>query len=174
MIFCSFPFLAQGLELFLTIRSGTHWKSIGDAMGISYADLAHGPNSFKDGYEFYEDVKVWSEAYEKQHMVPNDYNHKLADETTRILLVNIPRVLAPYAKPVVATLMDERLRKAMMYDKPHAIYPGLLFPFLNLRKLVLRHLTLPRPYYLRINFLSDDPDPKTGRYYRNGYQSEPW
>lgn len=154
--------------------SGTHWKSVGDAMGISYDDLAHGPNSFKDGYEFYEDIRKWSEVYEEKHMVPDRYNHKLAEETTRILLVNVPSIAIPYLKPAVTTLMDDRLRVAMMYEKPHPIYPRVLFSFLQLRKLFIKYFMLPRPYYFRSSYLSDDPDPKTGRYYRLLYQSEPW
>jgi hypothetical protein len=105
-------------------------------MGIQYDDLAHGPNDFKDGIEFFEDVKEWSDAYEKSYMVPvrhsvartvlcvhltdfpsqlqNKYNHQLAEETSKILLVNVPDVLHPIAKQGVITMLEDRLRIAMM------------------------------------------------------------
>ncbi|CAI6246906.1 unnamed protein product [Periconia digitata] len=152
---------------------GTHWKSIGDAMGIDFGDLAHGPNSFQDGYEFFEDIKQWSEGYEKKCMVPNGDNHKLAEETTRILLADIPNIAFPYAKPFVAVLMDDRLREAMLYDKPPAVYARILFSLLKVRKFLVRNFALPRPYCLRYSVMTDDPD-SNGRYYRTKYASEPW
>jgi hypothetical protein len=39
-------------------------------MDIKFDDLAHGPNNFKDGVEFFDDIKEWAEAYEKSYMVP--------------------------------------------------------------------------------------------------------
>jgi hypothetical protein len=39
-------------------------------MDIRFDDLAHGPNNFRDGLEFFEDIKEWAEAYEKSYMVP--------------------------------------------------------------------------------------------------------
>jgi hypothetical protein len=54
--------------------SGTHWKPIGDAMGIQYDDLAHGPSDFKDGLEFFEDLREWADVYEKSYMVPVRYS----------------------------------------------------------------------------------------------------
>jgi len=57
-------------------------------MGIHYGDLAHGPNDFKDGLEFFEDIKEWADAYEKSYMVPVRYStilYFLKDPLTRTL-----------------------------------------------------------------------------------------
>ncbi|KAF2019087.1 hypothetical protein BU24DRAFT_112336 [Aaosphaeria arxii CBS 175.79] len=153
---------------------GTFWKSIGDAMEISYEPLSHGPSNFKDGLEFMEDMELWSNAYEKRTMIPNDWNHKLANETTAILLTNVPPFLKPTGKHAVEALMDERLRRAMIYDDPPPLISKLVYSALYIRKLVIRHLLPPRPYFLRKRDLSDDPDPVTGRYYKLIYESEPW
>jgi hypothetical protein len=93
---------------------GTTWKSIGDAMNIDFSPLTHGPSSFTSGFQLYEDLKEWAEAYEKRVMVPDKYNHKLAEETTAILLYDVPSFLKPTGKQIVSALMDDRLRKAMM------------------------------------------------------------
>jgi hypothetical protein len=153
---------------------GTHWKSIGDAMGISFSSLTHGPCNFKDGLQFVEDLKVWSDEYEEKTMVPNEWNHKLAEETIAILLCNVPEFMKPAGKQIVISLMDNRLRKAMMYLDPPPMYPRLTSFTLTIRKLVLRYLILPRPYILRYRTLSDDPHPKTGRYFMTTYEAEPW
>lgn len=147
---------------------------MGDAMGIDYSGLRHGPNSFKDGYEFYEDIKEWADQYERQYMIPNKYNHQLAEETARILLVNVPGPLKGIGKQIVISLMDERLRRAMLYNDPPAIYLKLINLAFGIRKLLSTFLIPPRPYALRYSPITEHPDPKTGRYFMNEYDSEPW
>ena len=44
----------------------------------------------------------------------------------------------------------------------------------TVRKLVLRHLALPRPYFLRVRWFSDRPDPMTGCFHALRYVSHPW
>lgn len=92
---------------------GTLWHSIGKAMSIDFSPLDHSPN-FKDGLQFADDLKVFAEAYEKQYMVPNKWNHQLAEETTAILLCNVPQWAKPAGKQAVITMMDDRLREAML------------------------------------------------------------
>ena len=82
-------------------------------MSISFESLAHYPH-FRDGLEFFDDLKDWALTYETRTMVPDKWNHKLANETTAILLYDVPKSMKPFGKHVVSTLMDDRLRKAMM------------------------------------------------------------
>jgi hypothetical protein len=83
-------------------------------MGIDYPPLCHGETSFTDGLDFFDSVKEWSEAYEQQYMVPDPYNHQLADETIRILLADIPEILKPFVKKLITALMGPRLCHAML------------------------------------------------------------
>lgn len=98
----------------LTNDSGTLWKSIGDAMGISWKDLRHGPDGFVDGLQFVDDLRVWTDAYEERALVPNTNNHVLAEETVNILLYDTPEFLKGQGEKIVVAFMDERLRKAML------------------------------------------------------------
>lgn len=156
------------------VKSGVHWKVVGDAMGIDYSSLRHGPSSFRDGLEFFEDIKEWAINYEKEYMVPDKYNHQLAEETTRILLANVPDVLRPYGRNIVTTLMDDRLRRAMLYNEPPAIYSGIVKVIFKSRKFILENFLPPRPYALQVRKVTDEPDHKTGRYFMVEYSSEPW
>lgn len=156
----------------LTHHSGTHWKSIGDAMSISFTPLRHSP-SFRNGLEFFHDVKEWSNAYETRTMVPDKHNHQLAEETSRILLTNVPGPLKQYAKQFVVTLMDERLRKAMLYPEPPAIYRKIINVVFTFRRLFTTYLLPPRPYAWRFSPLSDEPD-ANGRYFVDYYDNQPW
>ncbi|KAJ4380564.1 hypothetical protein N0V86_003923 [Didymella sp. IMI 355093] len=152
---------------------GTHWKVVGDAMGIDFKDLRHGPHAFKDGLEFFEDVKEWADKYEEVKMVPDQYNHQLAEETTRILLANAPEALKPYGQNVVTALMDDRLRRAMLYEDPPLVYLKIVRAVFGFRKFVMRNLLPPRPWALRVRPVTDDPD-ANGRYFMTEYENEPW
>jgi hypothetical protein len=143
-------------------------------MSIDFSDLEHGPSSFKDGLEFFEDIKIWADQYERRYMVPNKWNHQLAEETSALLLTDVPGPLKSTAKNFVTALMDDRLRKAMMYDDPSPIYFMLIKGIFGLRRFLMTYLFLPRPYVLRHRPLSNKPDPKTGRYFTTEYDGQPW
>ena len=97
---------------------GTFWKSVGDAMGISWEKLKSGTGgkegTWIDGLQWVEEVMEWCEQYEEDSMVPNIDSRKTADETTRILLWSLPGPLKGVGKHLVSALMDDRLRSAMM------------------------------------------------------------
>ena len=93
---------------------GTFWKSIGDAMEISYEKLPSSKSGFKDGLQWMDEIQAWSETYEVQHMVPHRDNHQTAEETVEILLWTVPHILRPLGRKMIYFLMDDRLRAAMM------------------------------------------------------------
>jgi len=142
-------------------------------MNISYADLPSFILGWKDGLEWSQEIEAWSAKYEARSMVPSAYNKKTADETTALLLYDVPAFGIPAGRAVISALMDDRLRKAMMYDAPPSWLQSSVETALNLRKLALRHLALPRPFFLRHNKVTEFPDAK-GRYHRTEYESEPW
>ena len=92
---------------------GTFWKSIGDAMEITYKGYLL-RDSWKDGIEFYEDIKTWAHQYEIKHMVPAQANKKTADELVPLLLFYTPLFMRPFLTQVVGVMMGERLRDSMM------------------------------------------------------------
>lgn len=93
---------------------GTFWKSIGDAMGISYEKLPSGKTGFRDGIHWLEEIIQWSNEYEKACMVPHPKNHETAEQTTAVLVYMLPKSLKPVGYNFVSHVMDDRLRKAMM------------------------------------------------------------
>lgn len=94
---------------------GTFWKSAGDALGISYERLPSGGTGFKDGIQWLEEIDAWSKEYEAEKMVPDVKNQETADQTTAILLYMLPKALHPVGLQFVTFMMDERLRRAMLY-----------------------------------------------------------
>ena len=105
------------LEDFEKCAIGTFWKSMGDAMSISFDRLESGKVGFRDGLHWLEEVLQWAEGYEKKNMVPHVNNKITADETVLLLLWNIPPAMKDLGKNFVRALMDARLLAAMMYVK---------------------------------------------------------
>ena len=111
------------LENFEKNALGTFWKAIGDAMGIEYANfLDHGKEGWKDGLQWFEDVSAWAEEYEVTAMKPSIDNHRTAEETTKLLLWYVPDWAKGLGKLLVVTLMDQRLRTAMLYATSSCAY----------------------------------------------------
>jgi hypothetical protein len=93
---------------------GTFWKSMGDAMQISYEHLPGSKTGFRDGLQWLEEIMAWSRAYEVEKMVPDQNNRDTATQTTAVLLWTLPDFLKPVGLKAVIFLMDDRLRRSMM------------------------------------------------------------
>ncbi|WEW55834.1 hypothetical protein PRK78_001267 [Emydomyces testavorans] len=151
----------RGLSDLETCALGTFWKSVGDAMEISYERLPSSETGFRDGLEWLDEIRAWSEAYEKEHMLPHRDNNQTAEETVEILLWTVPRILRPLGRKMVYFLMGDRLRTAMMYDPPGWLYRFVFSNIFAIRKLVLRYLALTRPECLRVRRITTDPAEKS-------------
>ncbi|KAL8879257.1 MAG: hypothetical protein Q9198_003099, partial [Flavoplaca austrocitrina] len=145
----------RSLEAFEQCAFGTFWKSIGDAMGISYQKLQSAEEGWEDALQWLDDLAEWSKQYEKENMVPHVNNRKTAEQTVAILLWGVPKALKPLGNNIVSVLMDDRLRTAMMYPTPPNPYFQLISLVFVVRKYLLRYFFLPRPYMFRLNALED-------------------
>lgn len=170
---------------------GTYWKSLGDALEISFADLPSGPHAFRDGLHFLEELREWSLKYEEDHMKPSPSNKEVADKTMDVVVYSMPRFLKSVGVSFASCVMDDRLREAMMYgfspyrgfidyitnlhryQPPSAAYKTILSSLIAVRKFYLRHLALPRPSFRRIDIFTDEPN-EYGRYYLNLYEAIPY
>lgn len=172
------------LEDFEKCAIGTFWKSMGDAMKIPYDALilqsGNNPRHrnqdhyFIDGLHWLAELSEWAEGYEQEAMKPNAHNHTTAEQTTLLLLWNIPQILKPFGKSIISALMDTRLRTAMIYPPPPPILLTLAPFLLRTRAFILRHFALPRPSFLAVHHPSRDfTSPESGRYTLSHYDNEP-
>ncbi|ESZ91349.1 hypothetical protein SBOR_8257 [Sclerotinia borealis F-4128] len=156
----------------------TFWKGIGDGMGISYEVLKRGHGGkveWKDGIEFYEDIKEWAEEYERKFMVPNPYNKRTADALVPLLLFLVPKALLPFAHDAVGVLMGPLLRSAMIYPEPSPLNTTITNNVLNTRKYLLAHFSLPRPQWMRVREISSSDDEGIdGRFHSTNYLVHPY
>ena len=90
------------------------------------------------------DFLEWSENYEKNYMVFQPCNKEVADHTTGLLMYAVPSFLHGFARHLVASLMDDRLREAMGYPRAPGWIVALKDTLLSLRAVFTRTLVLPR------------------------------
>lgn len=91
---------------------GVYWKSIGDAMSISYEPMElSGPA--QDGKEFMEQLRAWSEDYEQRCMRAHPLNAKAARETEAVLLYGISGFFRGWGRQGLSAVMDVRMRDAL-------------------------------------------------------------
>lgn len=90
------------------------WKYLGEALKVPFDDLPNSDIGWSNGLDWMRDLEVWSRKYEDKHMVPAESNHILAKATLRILLFKAPTIMHRLGSNIFATLMEEKLRKAML------------------------------------------------------------
>lgn len=165
---------------------GVFWKSIGDAMDVSYDPLlqpTEGTDSAckdptgvfpRDGIEWIAALDRWSQQYERKHMQPAKSNAILAHAQLDRKIKKAPRVLQGLIQDLIATMLGDRLRAAFQLSRPSQQLVSLMARAIALRRFILKYLILPRPTILRRKWLEDKPDPTTGRYHFLKKSSEPY
>ena len=161
------------LEDFEKCAFGTFWKGVGDAMGIDYGKLKSSADGWVDGLQWMEELAVWAEEYEKMHMTPHVDNFNTAEQTVAILLYSVPGWGKAFGRRVVAVLMDDRLRNAVMYEKPPLWLTLITHLILDARKYVLRYLWLPRPSFFPRSVSIERPS-KHGTFFMTKQDTAPW
>jgi len=119
--------------------------------------------------ETFEEMKAWADEYEKRAMLPCDQAHELAETAMGLLLFYIPRFIKPFVKRLLIAIMDDRLRKAMMYpEQPLWVYKFLEY-FVAVRRFLLRNFFLPR--YKGTSYTTEEKN-QFGRYNINYTDNE--
>lgn len=144
---------------------GVFHKAMGDGMNISFEKLPSYSTGWKDGLHFYRELDTWAKQYEKTYMVPHQNNYDTAVQTRNLLLSQQPSFMKGVLTKVVSAPLDDRLREAIMFEKAPASYQKYFEVFMNLRRMYLRYLALPRPSFMAKEMLTKEPDSKGKRYY---------
>jgi hypothetical protein len=78
----------------------------------------------KDIPPSFDEFREWSEAYERDYMVPNEINAVVAEQTINLVLQNVPDVLGLkyFGRQIVLCMLEERLRDAMLYVALQLVY----------------------------------------------------
>lgn len=105
---------------------GVFWKSVGDAMGISFDCLfpdrdaarsegdGDGDREWRDGIEFADAITAWAKRYETDVMKPSVVANKPARALVPIITYWVPSFAKRFAQEMVFVLMGDRVREAFM------------------------------------------------------------
>ncbi|KAH8682555.1 hypothetical protein BX600DRAFT_485795 [Xylariales sp. PMI_506] len=143
---------------------GVFWKSIGDAMGIKYEGYLS-KTHWKDGLDWADDVAQWAKAYEIVSFKPSVVSNKPARTLIPMITYWVPKPLKAFVNECVVVLLGDRVREAFMLPEPGIGAAATVYVALNVRKLFLRHLALPR--FIPINRHSEDDDSLEKRHHIN-------
>ena len=142
-------------------------------MTIDFSALASHETGWRDGLHWLDEIRDWSERYESINMRPAETNYELALAHLDVVFLNVPRCLHYTMHYLVATLVGERVRQAMMLPQPPRLMAYAIECIFMTRKLILRHSMLPRPEFLRRKYISASHE-TNGRYSSCVYLSHPW
>lgn len=93
---------------------GTLWKSLGEALGVAYELLPGSKDGWQDGIDWLDDLDHWSCQYQENQMVPNVSNKKVADATLYHIVWKLPARFKAVGEKIVAAILEDKLREAMM------------------------------------------------------------
>ncbi|MFJ2376773.1 oxygenase MpaB family protein [Streptomyces sp. NPDC087769] len=117
-----------------------YYRVLGAHMGI------------KELPQTYEDFERVLDTYEAEHFGWDEGGRRVADATLDLMSSWYPRPLAPAARKVALTLLDDPLLRSFRYERPSAAARNLTHGALKLRARAVRLLP-PRstPHYARQN-----------------------
>jgi len=108
--------------------------------------------------EWLETLEEWILVYEEKHIVPAESNARMTEGTVSAALRRLLVVLQTVPRNGLAVLRAESIATGLL-KSPKGYYRAVDV-FTIMRKLVIRHWLLPRPYFLRRKWSTDHPDPQ--------------
>ncbi|KAK3342022.1 hypothetical protein B0T25DRAFT_574333 [Lasiosphaeria hispida] len=85
-----------------------------------------------------------------------------------------PKIVKPADQYIISIILGSDVCNAMGLPCPPPYYKAAFHGMITIRKFVIRHLCLPRPYFLRRRHLLDHPDSQNGRYNVARWRVHPW
>ncbi|HEY8532695.1 MAG TPA: oxygenase MpaB family protein [Micromonospora sp.] len=128
---------------------------------VFYRELGKRMN-ISDIPDSYEALEAWFDAYDAEHLRPNDEAAAIERATRMLMKSRVPRALSRVSDALVIAMYDDRLRHAVQVPSPPWLIRAGLHLALKARAFVLRHFAAPR----KTAMFADGIRTKT---YPNGY-----
>lgn len=152
----------RGLTPLETNALGMYFKSLGEMLHISYADLAS--ITWSSGRQWLHELEEWAQQYEDGHMELADSNKKVA--------THVASALGPILRHAVVALLEASRREAIGFELPAWPYRSyMILPLLSLRGLCVRYFCLPR---MRAVSMTGTPADEPGYYWAKSWSIHPW
>lgn len=135
-----------------------YWKEIGNRMGI------------KDVPITLKDCEEWTEEFEKTNIYYCDSNRICAESTINMVLANVPKFMQGFARQVIASFFEDRVRDALGISPPPRWLATLVYLCLWARGWAIRNFFLPRLRALDVRAEKS----ANGRFHSKSMSVEPW
>ncbi|MDH6223557.1 oxygenase MpaB family protein [Streptomyces sp. MJP52] len=136
--------------------TANYYRTLGKHMGI------------KEIPRTYEEFADFLDSYEAAHFAWDERSRQVSDATLALMASWYPRPLAPLLRAATVSLLDEPLRRAFRYPRPHPAVGALVHGLLRLRARAVRLLPpRRRPHHARQN-----PEIRSYPGYPSGYRLE--
>ncbi|KAF2174942.1 hypothetical protein K469DRAFT_724916 [Zopfia rhizophila CBS 207.26] len=150
---------------------GIFHKNLGEDMGISFTPLPSSGVGWEDGLHFLRDWTAEYEAAVARPVATNDqYVRVYVDSVTSAM----PNAITILLRKIIGSELDDTMRVSLCIEAPGPTLKFLLAISKSFRKFSLRHICLPRPSFLAVKAVDDDPNPVSGLYNFNHVGFQPW
>lgn len=150
------------LTLLETDALGMYFKSLGEMLHISYADLQS--FTWSNGRQWLHELDEWAQQYEDNHM-------RLADSNKQVA-THVASALGPGLKHTVIAMLEPARREAIGFELPPWPYRSyIIFPLLAARGLCVRYFCLPRMIAVSMTGV---PAEQPGYYWARSWSIHPW
>ncbi|EAW16397.1 uncharacterized protein NFIA_057460 [Aspergillus fischeri NRRL 181] len=150
---------------------GIFHKNLGEDMGIPFDALPSSAEGWKDGLHFALELSNWTIHYEEEVARPTATN----DQYVRVYVDSaLPGFIKPVVRQMLGADLDVIMRTSLGLESPSRVLSIVLGLVRHSRKLVLRHLALPRPSFLAVKLVHDTPNPETNLYNFDRKGLQPW
>ncbi|KAJ5404399.1 hypothetical protein N7509_004270 [Penicillium cosmopolitanum] len=153
---------------------GIFHKNLGMDMGIPFDPLPSQAEGWKDGLHFGLELQEWTVGYEEEVAKPTATNDQYVRVYVDSALSSLPSFARSLVRQMLGADLDNVMRTSLCIESPSLPFSLVLSVIRNLRKLLLRNLTLPRSDSAAVKLVHGIPNPETNLYNFERKGLQPW
>ncbi|ETS78446.1 hypothetical protein PFICI_10508 [Pestalotiopsis fici W106-1] len=153
---------------------GISHKVLGEDTLIPYSALPSSSHGWTDGLHFANELYEWTIGYEQQVAKPVATGYQYVRIYVDGATAALPRPFTTLVRKVIAFDLDKTIRISLSMGRPGVLLSLFLRSIRGLRKILLRHVCLPRPKFLAVHNISQQANPETTLYNFDQLTLQPW
>ncbi|KAF4863230.1 Mycophenolic acid synthesis protein B [Colletotrichum siamense] len=154
--------------------AGVFHKILGDDMKIPYDVLPSHNEGWRDGLHFANELTEWVVQYENEVARPSEATNHYVSVYIDAAVSALPDFVRITLRKTLAADMNDIMVQSLNFESPGTILSTALLAYRNVRKLYLRHLSLPRPTSSAVRLVDDAVNPQSKLYNFQRKVLQPW
>ncbi|KAE9581874.1 hypothetical protein CGMCC3_g2379 [Colletotrichum fructicola] len=154
--------------------AGVFHKILGDDMRIPYDVLPSHIEGWRDGLHFANELTEWVVQYENEVARPSEASNHYVSVYVDAAVSTLPDFVRITLRKTLAADMNDIMVQSLNLESPGTILSTALLAYRNVRKLYLRHLSLPRPTSSAVRLVDDAANPQSKLYNFQRKVLQPW